>query len=196
MNPGKEVGAQSDSRQSFRNMLLISGTGRGSGKTALAVSILGKYRDYRNIIGIKISSHFHSPQPGLEPVLIQNGIRVFKESSIDSRKDSSRMLQAGASVAYYIQVKDKNLEEAVSFLFQNFHNNIPVICESPSLRNFVLPGVFIIVHRSTLRYPKKDVLNQKAFADLFTYYDGTVFDFDTVRILLKGNNWLLKPSEL
>jgi hypothetical protein len=64
------------------------------------------------------------------------------------------MLNSGASKVYFAKVFDDRL----LFVFNKIQNLIPegtpIICESPALRNFVEPGVFIIMSSETLNKRK------------------------------------------
>ena len=55
------------------------------------------------------------------------------------------MLRSGAAKVYYIQTREDNLNEAFSEVYMNLAVDMPVICESPSLRNYIEPGAFIIM---------------------------------------------------
>jgi len=55
------------------------------------------------------------------------------------------MLRAGAEKVYFAKVQDNKLFEAFREIMKEVPEGTPVICESPALRNFVEPGVFIIM---------------------------------------------------
>jgi len=126
------------------NLLLIAGTGTNSGKTSLACRIIESFPEIR-ITAIKITPHFHETTPGLVLKSLEAGFAVYEEKNRDSSKDTSRMIRAGAARAYLAKVQDNKLYEAFKKIMNEVPEGTPVICESPALRNFVEPGVFIII---------------------------------------------------
>jgi hypothetical protein len=135
------------------NLLLIAGTGTKSGKTSMACRIIEQLGEL-NITAIKITPHFHETTPGLRTIYEETGIFIYEETDHGSTKDTSRMLASGASKVYFAKV----LDERVHFVFNKIKELIPegtpIICESPALRNFIEPGVFIIMSSETTRIQK------------------------------------------
>ena len=67
-----------------------------------------------------------------------------------------RMLEAGADKVYFAKVWDDQLFEVFTEIMKIIPEGTPVICESPALRNFVEPGVFIIMTSETI-HKHKDI---------------------------------------
>jgi hypothetical protein len=126
------------------NLLLIAGTGTKSGKTTMACRIIEQFKNL-NIIAIKISPHFHETTPGLKAIYEEAGYSIYEETNCDSTKDTSRMLDAGASKVYFAKVLDDRLLFVFNKIKDLIPDGAPIICESPALRKFVDPGVFIIM---------------------------------------------------
>lgn len=150
----------------YPNLLIIAGTGRNSGKTTLACAIISKFKDQMPI-GIKISPHFHETSESLQLIKNQAKYRIFREVSSKSGKDSSRMLDAGASESYYIQVLDHNLEEAFTETMKFIDDNKPIICESPILASKVNSDVLLISDSDK-------IVNKKNLGELFEQADRTI----------------------
>jgi hypothetical protein len=135
------------------NLLLIAGTGTKSGKTTVACRIIAQFKNL-NIVAIKITPHFHETTPGLKTIYEETGISIYEETNPDSTKDTSRMLGSGASKVYFAKVFDDRL----LFVFDKINDHIskgtPIVCESPALRNFIEPGVFIIMSSETTNKQK------------------------------------------
>jgi hypothetical protein len=135
------------------NLILIAGTGTKSGKTTIACRIIEQFNQLK-ITGIKISPHFHETTPGLKIIYKEEGYAIYEETNSNATKDTSRMLNSGASKVYFAKVYDDRL----LFVFNKIQNLIPegtpIICESPALRNFIEPGVFIIMNSETLNKRK------------------------------------------
>jgi hypothetical protein len=136
------------------NLLLIAGTGTKAGKTTIACRIIRQHPELR-ITAIKITPHFHETTPGLVQISEGKGYSIFEETERDSTKDTSRMLDSGADRVFFAKVWDNNLEEAFYEIMKYIPDGMPVICESPALRNFVEPGVFIIMTSETVNKQKK-----------------------------------------
>lgn len=126
------------------NLLLIAGNGTNSGKTSMVCRLIESCPDLQ-ITAIKITPHFHETTPGLILKSQKDGYAIYEETNSDSSKDTSRMIRAGAALVYLAKVQDNKLFEAFIEIMKEVPEGTPVICESPALRNFVEPGVFIIM---------------------------------------------------
>jgi hypothetical protein len=126
------------------NLLIIAGTGTKTGKTTIACRIISQLRD-RKIVAVKISPHFHEKTKGLEEVAIGDGYAIYTETNSNSGKDTSRMLNAGASKVYLATVWDSDLTEVFRRILNELPKDVPVVCESPALRKYYEPGLFIIM---------------------------------------------------
>ena len=133
----------------IKNLLLLAGTGTKSGKTSMACRLIGDFPELK-ITAIKITPHFHETTSGLLAVSEKNGYTIYEETERNSFKDTSRMLAAGAHKVYFAKVWDDNLSEAFNEIMKSVPAGAPVICESPALRNFVEPGIFIIMTSGTI----------------------------------------------
>lgn len=139
------------------NLLIIAGTGNKSGKTSMACRLISQFKD-KNVVSVKITPHFHETTPGLAVISEQPGYSVYEETNKDTEKDTSRMLRAGASKVYFAKVTDNFISEAFGVIFGSIPEGSPVICESPALRYYAEPAVFIIM-TSTDKNNQKDINN-------------------------------------
>ena len=135
------------------NLLLIAGTGTKSGKTTMGCRIIEQFSNL-HITAVKISPHFHETTPGLKPVFEEPGFAIYEETNRDTTKDTSRMLNSGASKVYFAKVLDSRLLFVFNKIKDLIPEGTPIICESPALRNFVEPGVFIIMSSDTTNKQK------------------------------------------
>jgi hypothetical protein len=135
------------------NLLLIAGTGTKSGKTSMACRIIEQFSDLK-ITAIKKTPHFHMITPGL--VLKKEGqvYSVYEETGRDGQKDTARMLRSGAEKVYFAKVWDDKLPDVFDEIMKLIPEGTPVICESPALRNFIEPGVFVIMTSETINKHK------------------------------------------
>lgn len=137
------------------NLLIIAGTGNKSGKTSMACRIIEQFRSL-GIVSVKITPHFHETTPGLILMAEKKGYSVYEETNRDTTKDTSRMLNAGASRVYFAKVTDNSLDEAFKEIIMKIPQGTPVVCESPALRHYTEPGLFIIM-TSPLKDNQKDI---------------------------------------
>lgn len=130
------------------NLLLIAGTDTKSGKTSIACRIIEQFHCL-NITAIKISPHFHETTPGLKTIREETGYAIYEETNRNTTKDTSRMLQSGACKVYFAKILDNRLKYVFDKIMDLIPEGTPIICESPALRNFIDPGVFIIMSSDT-----------------------------------------------
>lgn len=170
------------------NLLLVAGNGRNVGKTFLACKIIKQLSKTNEVIGIKISSHFHSVETG--NVLVEtNGFIIVEEIEI-SKKDSSLMLQAGAKKVYFIMAARENLRKAFLWLNKILPEQA-IICESGGLREIVEPGVFLFVKKSGDKIAKKGHMQ---FSPEIVENDGENFDFNIQNISFNHNRFLIEQG--
>jgi len=130
------------------NLILIAGTGTKSGKTTMVCRIIEQFSNLK-ITTIKITPHFHETTPGLRTIAEEVGYAIYEETEKGSVKDTSRMLEAGAGKVYFAKVYDDKLWFVFEKIMELIPAGTPIICESPALRNFTEPGIFIIMNSDT-----------------------------------------------
>ncbi len=177
------------------NLLLIAGTGRNTGKTLLASSIITKFSVDHQITGLKISPHFHNGTESLKTMYKNINFNIYQETSLASIKDSSRLLKAGAHEVYYIECFDEYMKESFEKFLQIVDISSPIVCESPALRKYIQPGIFIIVDSQSNQNKKQDVLDLKLKADLFIETDKESFNPVLGRISFSSGCWIFKPGK-
>jgi hypothetical protein len=168
------------------NLLLIAGEGTNSGKTTMACRIIEQFSGLR-ITSIKITPHFHETTPGLVARSERDGYVIFEETDRESTKDTSRMLKAGAAKVFFAKVWDDHLLDVFNEIMEDVPAGTPVICESPALRNYVEPGLFIIMTSETIN-KHKDI---KHLQDLphVSFKLEELEEMDTIPIVFKEGKW-------
>lgn len=178
-----------------KNLLIIGGTGRNVGKTSLALLLLKKFNEH-SIIGLKVSAHrkeeelFH----GTHVFYPADNFRITEENCIQPWKDTAQMLNAGASKAFYIEAASNNISEAYKDFKNNFNpENLPVICESRSLRKHLIPGINILLIDTPEKISDLDI----AQADIVFYYKQGLEGLHNVaeRINLSADGWTIKSDQ-
>lgn len=142
-----------DLKMKYDNLLLVSGSGRNSGKTTFACSVIEQFRNLE-IISIKISPHFHVASQDLVHISGGPGFEIYNETSLLSTKDSSRMLKSGAAKVFYVQSEEEGIMKAFTEIYAVLPSEHPVICESPALINYLDPGLFIMMVSPEIKNPK------------------------------------------
>jgi len=174
-------------------LLLIAGTGRNSGKTMLACSIIDKLRSTRTIVAIKISPHRHNIEPNGQILFRNNHICILEETELGTGKDSSRMLEAGAKRSFFISATEDNLLKAMQQIIKFVSDDAFMICESGGLRKWVEPDLFLMVSRNGPSAEGSNLTDLIGFEHIWIQYDGQKFDFDIDRIVIQQNFWKTTP---
>ena len=169
------------------NLLLIAGTGTKAGKTTLACKIIRQVSE-SGIVGIKITPHFHETTPGLILINEDKGYSVYEETNRGAVKDTSRMVDAGAEKVFFAKVWDNELEQVFLEIMKLVPDGAPILCESPALRNFIEPGLFIIMTSETVNKQKKLSHLQGLPHLMFRLED--LDGIDTLPIRFEGGKWL------
>lgn len=169
--------------KSYPNILIVSGTGRNTGKTTLVCSIIKKFSKEQEIVAVKITPHFYDFTPE-NALVINDRFVISEEKNVESTKDSSLMLKSGAKKVYFIQVFDNNLEEAFNKLLNLIDENSLIICESARLRKHIKPGVFVLMNNKET-FEKNSDLAQ--YADIVSSFD-TIIETER-RIAIKNKSF-------
>lgn len=129
------------------NVLIVAGTGRNIGKTTLACHLITHFSKRREIIGLKITSIYPDENTlhGHEVSEMTGNFEISEEMLSNPNKDTFRMKLAGATRVFFIRTKDAFLNEALDTLFKQIDDKSIIVCESASLRNFMRPGLFLMI---------------------------------------------------
>jgi hypothetical protein len=173
------------------NLLLIAGAGTKSGKTSLACKIIRQFPSL-SITAIKISPHFHETTEGLTAKVENKGYAIYEETNSETSKDTSRMLKAGASKVYFAKVWDDQLFEVFKIIMEYVPGDVPVICESPALRNFAEPGVFIIMTSDSI-LKHKDIRHLTALPHVMFKLE-ELEEIDSMPISFEKGKWLFTET--
>ncbi len=172
----------------------MGGTGRDTGKTTLVEKLLLKFSLQEPLTAVKVSNikpenrsfHGHNVERSSVKVLCQ------KEWRTDGNKDSMRFLKAGAQTSWFIQTEDVFLPETFPKIQAVLEESPWVVCESNSLRNFVKPGLFIMVKGKSDTFGKKNVRGLLQLADVVVeVLHWEQFDALVERITMKDGKFAL-----
>jgi hypothetical protein len=170
-------------------LLLIAGNGRDSGKTSLACLILTKFSTSHQIVALKISPHKHKIAYGGEVIYDTENLYIAEETHVFSGKDSSRMLQAGASRSFFICAAEDQLMTAMNKILELTGANMLFVCESGGLRRYAEPGLFFIVDRAGSERIKPGTKKLIEFEPVWVTFDGYQFNLNLNEIVIHHNCW-------
>ncbi|HSW61540.1 MAG TPA: hypothetical protein VLJ60_12130, partial [bacterium] len=92
-----------------------------------------------------------------------SGYKITSETDMGSVKDTGRMLEAGADKVLWLRCDEFNVEKGIDALLFEIPENAMVICESNSARNYIEPGLFIMVRKSDEGEIKKTAIGVMDF---------------------------------
>ncbi len=162
--------------EKMSNLLLIAGNGRNVGKTYFACEIIKSLAQKTVVYGLKISSHFHPVSN--DSILEQNDKFTIAEETKRTRKDSSRMLQAGAKKVYFLMAPQTHLLEAFNHM-SKLLPEVALVCESGGLHEFIQPGLFFFVNKNGASIKKHEHLQYKP---IMVNNSGIAFNFNPKNI--------------
>jgi len=170
-------------------LLLIAGNGRDSGKTTLACLIIQKFSQDHQITALKISSHKHRIATSGKVICDSDNLYIAEETDAGTGKDSSRMLQAGASRSFFICSTEDQWPVALNQILELADDHTLLVCESGGLRQFAEPGLFFIVGRAGSEDIKPGTQNLLQFPNIWLTFDGRHFNLNLNEIVILHNSW-------
>jgi len=187
------------------NMIMIGATGRNTGKTAMACRLIKKFISSYTVIALKVTTIKETdgkcPRGGEGCGVcssLEGSYLLTEEGKDNPKKDTGKMLAAGAHKVYWLRVKKECLTKGIES-FLKLVNNGPdkiIICESNSLRLAVEPGLFLInqnVCESSIKQSCQDVLSHQ---DSMIQFDSEkfVFDIDADDINYVDSHWHIREN--
>lgn len=181
------------------HMLLIGATERDAGKTTFACEVLRRFN--APAIAVKITviqeRNGECPRGGQGCGVctsLEGNYCITEETSKTGGKDTQRLLAAGACRVYWLRTLRSEARKGALALLREIGSDLPVICESNSIRHTLEPGLFILVANRHSNNIKASAASVRAYADLIVQSDGHTFEFDFNRLLYEGNRWRLLPE--
>lgn len=172
-------------------LILLAGTSQNSGKTTLACHIIQKFCKLHTIIAIKITPHFYNDIQG-NILFREENLCIVEELNPTNKKDSSKMLAAGAKKSFFIMASEEQLGKAFQKIQEISNHDEFIICESGGLRKWVKPAVFLMLTRHDNQRLKPESNLLKALCDRWITFSGEELDFSINMLEIKNNQWKLK----
>jgi len=172
-------------------LLIIGGSSRNVGKTTLATTLIRRYRETHEIIGLKVTSIYPKEKNyhGNHEKELTGDYEIFEETNPDGYKDTSKMLWHGAKKVYYVRAQDHAIQAALNEFYSLIPENPIIVCESISLRQFVKPGLFVLIQSTLSHQAKVSFQKMLPYADLVIHSDGKEFDFNVDRLVFENGAW-------
>ena len=168
----------------YENIILIAGAGQNVGKTTFACDLIKKLKNSNHqVYALKISPHIHKNSAN-RIIFEDEYFSLSLENRVDTNKDSSRMLAAGAAESFFLQVNDEYLKKAFEYTASLFPKNVVVVVESGGLRKILKPNYFFFLQRRGEALKEKSAAN-KALANQIVEFDGEIFDYSIEQLFLK-----------
>jgi len=178
---------------------IIGAAARKTGKTAFACRVIGNLAPRVAVIGIKITpAHEDEPCPkdgdgGGECREFDGPFRITEAASPSSATDTGRMLQAGASRAFWLQVRREHLREAVETLFAGIPEGACIVAEGNSVRTVLEPGLFVLLREKANPETKPSFREALPQADRVGLFDGREWDFPPEDCRFFDGRWFIRP---
>lgn len=171
------------------NMLMIGATGRNSGKTTLAISIINKYKTKLPIIAFKlitVRDHSDICPRGGKGCGICHGLKAnydIKEETGEGTKDTMLLKKAGADHVYLIRAIKDNIKDALEEALKLVPEDAVVLCESNSARLVAKPACFVMINSNQTGNVKPTAKAVMDLADIVLESDIDVFEDFSSRVL-------------
>ena len=113
--------------------IVVGGSGRGVGKTALVCSLIGALPEF-GWTAVKITSHVHGKAP-----------QVWEETEAGQGADTARYLAAGARRAFLITAEDDELKAILTQFCENQPPTEHLIFESNRILTHLHPDICLAI---------------------------------------------------
>jgi hypothetical protein len=178
-------------------LLLIAGSGRNTGKTTLATSIINNLSANYSITGLKVCTKRTGDERhhGAHEDIPSDSFSIYRETGTDPHKDTAKMMIAGAGKAFFIIAdKSKLLETYNAIRKFAINDNTYIVCESGSLRKHVKPGLFLFVQND--HGSKSFEGSPEPGVDVIINTTDNIEIIQTIanRVSIKGESWILLPE--
>jgi hypothetical protein len=134
-------------------MLQIGSTGRNSGKTVIAKSVIHRLGQQRPVVAVKIititGDRGKCQRGGTGCGIctsISSGFELIEETNQRGKKDTMELLKAGCEKVFLLKAFQDHLLAGFQAFLKQVPANAVIICESNSIRQVVQPGLFIMIN--------------------------------------------------
>ncbi len=178
------------------HMLLIGSAGRNSGKTTFACALIERLSGAHALVAAKVTTiqdrEEVCPRGGEGCGVcadFEDACSITEEQVRGGAKDTQRLLGAGARAVYWLRVRREHLAEGAAALMERIGPDVPIICESNSLRRVLAPGCFLLFRHADTTTIKASARAVLSFVDRTVLWDGACFDLDVADVTWSHNRW-------
>ncbi|MFC1677512.1 hypothetical protein ACFL3G_10685 [Planctomycetota bacterium] len=186
------------------SMIMVGAAERNVGKTEFVCSLIGKFGSQHKIVGIKVTP---IELPEADSLCGEKGSGVCsadgdnfcitQETDVRSDKDTCKMLASGASKVFWVRALKGHLKQALVALQELIDEDAVSVCESNSLREIVVPGLFFMLKaRAGGSGSRVSARKVSPYVDRMVGFDGSNFDIDLDQIELVKGRWVYKMDAM
>lgn len=178
--------------------LVVGSTGRNSGKTDLACTIIERFRRTHPVVGLKVTavSDNESGCPrggdgcGICASLAGDYL-ISEERGGPPGKDTTRMLEQGAHRVFWLRCRRQRMPAALEALTERLDPAALVVAESNSLAQAVEPDLFLMVRNVRIASVKPSAAAVMPLTDRVVACRDRAFDLDLRHLTAVDGVWRL-----
>ncbi len=140
-------------------VLMVGAFEKHSGKTTLSERIIRKFAG-KGVYAVKITIHRTEDA--------DQSYSVTEDKELRPDKDTGRLKLAGAVKVFWVRCNSSSAQKAVAEVMSMIPEDAPILCESNMARNYIKPGLFIMVRRNDAGPKKETAETVEKFADMIT----------------------------
>jgi hypothetical protein len=132
-------------------LALVGSSGRNAGKTTAALALIKALGREAKVVALKVTTAgevgagCHRGGDGCGACSFGPGFVLEQELDSCSKKDTGRLLAAGASLSYWLRARNASLADGFKAFLEKCPKGSAIVAESNSLRRHVEPGLFIML---------------------------------------------------
>ena len=182
-------------------VLLLGSAGRNAGKTGLACEVIRRHQGTQPLVAVKVTTIREAAAtcprggPGCGVCHEFDG-RFSLEEIHDGapRKDTTRLLEAGAERVFWLRVREEHLDEAVAATLRAIPPDQPSVWESNAARQAIEPGLFLVLREQGNPAMKSSCRRVLDRADRIVEFTGAVWSPEPERVRWRDGRWTLRQA--
>ncbi|MEI6787101.1 MAG: molybdenum cofactor guanylyltransferase [bacterium] len=184
------------------DILMIGSAGRNAGKTLLACDLIRRYASTQSLVAVKVTTIKEESGGACPRGEVGCGVCGDFHGRYDlaqvhdgpPNKDTTRLLEAGASKVFWLRVRDAHLAEGIEATLKLIPDGQPAIWESNSARRVLTPAAFLVLREKGNARIKESCQRVMDVADRILDFDGTGWDLSPDRITFSAGCWHIRQD--
>ncbi len=172
---------------------MVGSTGRNTGKTEFACALIRSLKERYTVHAVKITTIYDGCTTCIRGdegcgvcTSMKGELRLNEELRPGGKKDTSRMLEAGAERVWWLRVRERSLADAAKELTELVPEDGILVFESNSIRRVCEPDLFFMLGSPENAEVKESAKAVFGEVDRMVAFDGKTFDFNIGSISLKN----------